>query len=123
MTRRNEIFELIKKDCFKMVCFLLLAGIVLLGLCFTYVSKVKPTALKEKEQISVSYNVIEEEIENGDVASQTFQCSDDLEYIDINFAVNEKNTDDPFWSYCGRPRSRVSVCGNSGLPFSARTGD
>lgn len=94
MTRRNEIFELIKKDCFKMVCFLLLAGIVLLGLCFTYVSKVKPTALKEKEQISVSYNVIEEEIENGDVASQTFQCSDDLEYIDINFAVNEKNTDD-----------------------------
>lgn len=90
MVRKKKFFELMEKDCFKIICFLMLAGIVLLGLCFTYVSKVRTTAENEKQVISVSYNVAEEDIENGDIVTQTFQCSDMPAYFDINFTVKDE---------------------------------
>lgn len=94
MTGKKEISELIKKNCFKYVCFLMLAGILMTGLCFTYISKVRTTETKEKETVSVSYNVLEEKMKNGDSAVQTFECAQIPSYIDIQFAVKGEEQDD-----------------------------
>lgn len=94
MAGKKDFFGRIQKDGFKIICFLILAGIVLAGLCFMYITKIRTTASQAKEQISVSYNAAEQEMENGDIAAQTFHCTDRLEYFDIQFAVKEGHADD-----------------------------
>ena len=94
MIRKTGFFERIQKDSLKIICFLVFAGIVLAGLYFLNISKIGTIASQVKKQISVSYNAAEQELENGDIANQTFQCADSLEYFDIQFAVKETNLDD-----------------------------
>lgn len=88
---KSNWFKFICENCFRIVCVCILIILVILGLCFTYVSKIKTYASSEKRVISVQYNVQENEIENGSSISQSFETNEKLKYFDIYFSESDEN--------------------------------
>lgn len=90
-TKKSNLLKFLYENCFKIVCVCILLILVVLGLCFTYVSKIKTYASTEKRIISVQYNVQENKVENGSSISQFFETNEQLKYFDVYFSKSDEN--------------------------------
>ena len=84
----QKIRTFLEKYGFRALCIIIAAGIMVLGLRYTYALIVSPNAGKEQRLVSVQYNVPHREMKNGSVLEQNFQVSEKIEYFDINFFKN-----------------------------------
>lgn len=94
MKNKKIATDFLKNKCFRILCIFIFIVLLALGLMYTYAAKVVQYSVTEKKVISVQYNVQEKKIKNGSKVIQTFETSEKIKYFDVNFKVNQEESED-----------------------------
>ena len=83
--------KVLKDNSFKIVCSMIAFVLLIIGIGYTYRTRVVGYAYNEKKLISVQTDLQGEKMKNGSIVEQTFETTEHLKQIKIHFYVEDES--------------------------------
>lgn len=83
----------LKENSFKIICSIIVLTLLLIGIGYTYRTRVVGYAYSEKKLVSVQTDIKSEKMKNGSIVEQTFETTESIKKITIHFCVLNQSKD------------------------------